>query len=156
MEKRNQELWNQSFDFLLISFIFAFLWESACVTWGIQFPQGSQVSNRVILNYYIRSVILGHVKEREPALAKSRERKNQEEVDRCGCQAGLHEECEIRVLLRETRGRFKDGNIFRRETIFAFAYITSYAYTLRRHISCTVYYLYLYLRLTWRAKYRHR
>jgi len=105
---------------------------------------GSQVSNRVILNYYIRSVILGHVKERKPALAKSRERKNREEVDRCGCQAGLHEECEIRVLLRETRGRFKDGNIFRRETIFAFTYITSYAYTLRCRISCTTYYLYLY------------
>jgi len=153
MENRikNQELWNQSFNFL--SYLHSY--ENRHVSRGIQFPQGgSQVSNRVILNYYIRSVILGHVKERELALTKSRERKNQEEVDRCGCQAGLHEECEIRVLLRETRGRFKDGNIFRRETIFAFAYITSYAYTLRSHISCTVYYLYLYLRRTWRAKYR--
>lgn len=81
------------------------------------------------------------------ALAKSHERKNREEVDRCVCQAGLHEECEIRVLLRETSGRFKDWNIFRRETIFAFAYITSYAYTLRRRISCTAYYLYLYFML---------
>lgn len=62
---------------------------------------------------------------------KSRERKNRE-VDRCDCQTGLREECEIRVLLRETRGRFKDGNIFCRRTIFTFAYITFYVYTLRR------------------------
>lgn len=91
----------------------------------------SSFEYKISLNYYAHSLILGYVKEREMASAKSREQKNRE-VDRCGCQTGLSEECEIRALLRETRGRFKEGNIFRHRTIFTFAYITFYVYTLRR------------------------
>lgn len=128
-------------------------YENRHVPRGIQFPRGgSQVSNRVIPNYYVRPVILGRVKERASwvSLAKSREQKNREEVDRCGCQAALREECEIRVLLREARGRFKErGTYFAVETIFAFAYITSHAYTLRCRISCSADIIYIYTSIVW-------
>lgn len=117
---------------------------------GIEFSRGSsQVPNRIIANYYVRSFIPDHVKEaRARALSLARAKKTRE-VDRCCCQANLREECEIRVLLRETRGRFiRTRTIFRRGTIFAFAYISDIcAYTLRRRISCAAYYLYLYFML---------
>lgn len=135
------------FNLNSISFIeFAFLRESARVMEEFSAIQSS-FEYKISLNYYAYSLILGYVKKREMASAKSREQKKRE-VDRCGCQTGLSEECEIRVLLRETGGRFKDGNIFRHRTIFTFAYITFYVYTLRRCVYISrVYYLYLYFML---------
>lgn len=107
--------------------VFAFLRERVMEEFS---ATQSSFEYKISFNYYAYPFILGYVKEREIASAKSREQKNRE-VDRCGCQTGLSEECEIRALLRETR-RFKDGNIFRHRTIFTFAYITFYVYTLRR------------------------
>lgn len=146
------------FDLNSISFLeFTHSYENRHVLWK-NFPQYNQVST---IRYHsiitLIHLFLGYVKKREMASAKSREQRNRE-VDRCGCQTGLSEECEIRVLLRETGGRFKDGNIFHHRTIFTFAYITFYVYTfatLYIHIYISRI-LFIFILYALRAKYRHR
>lgn len=141
---RSQEHLEEHRRFSLQQYLHSY--ENRHVPRGIQFPRsGSQVSNRVIPNYITFAPLFLATSKSwlSPSLVQSE--RTERKVDRCCCQASLHEECEIRVLLREMRGRFEDGNIFRPGTIFAFAYITSPTLTLCDVVYISVRVLFIFI-----------